>query len=342
MKGLRYQLKSVWRDKFCIMSFLLPVVVAGILHFAGSIDFSSLGELQFGVMADEITPEAESWLGRYGSVSVCQTREELAELINDPSTNRIGVKMEGNTMQTMISGDEWAIIQEAAGTLPILYEQRERAAQASVQVWERPDILAGYQNIFATMTLVVAMFMGCTFNAMNIISEKEDGVMFINAILPMTSGQYVFQKLFIGFVFGTLSAVITAAVCFRLSFARAAVMLVLIVLSAFVAALVGLAVGRISAGLMVGVVYIKIVMIVFMAVPTLQYLAVGDNTFLSYICYLIPSSAAFEGLMDLANGGGRTAGMDILILGVHCLVWFLLNTSFYVMMGSGKKQQRKM
>ena len=45
-----------------------------------------------------------------------------------------------------------------------------------MQVLERPDILAGYQNIFIAITLIVAMFMGCTFNAMNIISEKEDGV----------------------------------------------------------------------------------------------------------------------------------------------------------------------
>ena len=102
------------------------------------------------------------------------------------------------------------------------------------------------------------MFMGCTFNAMNIISEKEDGVALVNEILPMTSRQYMLQKIFIGFVFGCLSAIVTAAICFRLSAAGAAVMLALIVLSAFVSALIGLFVGRISDRLMVGVVYIKI------------------------------------------------------------------------------------
>lgn len=44
MKGLIYQLKSVRKDKFCIMSFLLPIVVAVALNIAGSIDLSSLGE----------------------------------------------------------------------------------------------------------------------------------------------------------------------------------------------------------------------------------------------------------------------------------------------------------
>ena len=45
MKGLKYQMKSVLRDKFCLMTFLLPILVAVALHFMGSIDMSRLGEL---------------------------------------------------------------------------------------------------------------------------------------------------------------------------------------------------------------------------------------------------------------------------------------------------------
>lgn len=324
MKGLIYQLKSVRKDKFCIMSFLLPIVVAIALNFVGSIDLSSVGEFQFGVVAHDAASETESWLERYGSVTVYQTREELMSAIKEPSTNVIGVEMDGNDIKTVISGDELAMWQQTAGTLPALYQQRETAAQENVRILERPDILAGYQNIFVAITLIVAMFMGCTFNAMNIISEKEDGVALINEILPMTARQYVLQKIFIGFVFGCLSAIVTAAICFRLSPAGAAAMLALIVLSAFVSALIGLFVGRISDGLMVGVVYIKIVMIVFMAVPILYYLTGAGKGVLSYICYLIPSSATFEGIMDLANGGVAAAGKDMVILAIHCVGWFLL------------------
>lgn len=75
---------------------------------------------------------------------------------------------------------------------------------------------------------------------------------------------------------------------------------------------------------MVGVVYIKLVMIVFMAVPLLRHLAMAGNKVLSGICYLIPSSAAFEGVMDLANGGMAAAGKDMVVLAVHCAVGFLL------------------
>lgn len=324
MKGLIYQIKSVRKDKFCIMSFLLPVVVALALNFVGSIDLSSLGEFQFGVIAHDTTLEIESWLEQYGSVTVYQTRDELIAAVNEPSTNLIGVEMDGNSMKTVLSGDELEMCQQTAQTLPALYQQRETAAQTSVEILERPDILAGYQYIFVAITLIVAMFMGCTFNAMNIISEKEDGVAIINEILPLTSRQYVLQKIFIGFVFGCLSAILTAAICFRLPPAGAVVMLVLIVLSAFVSALIGLFVGRISDGLMVGVVYIKLVMIVFMAVPILYYLAGTGSRILAYICYLIPSSATFEGIMDLTNGGSGIIGKDIAILAAHCVIWFLL------------------
>ncbi len=324
MKGVIYQAKSIRKDKFCIMSFLLPIAVAVALKVAGSIDLSSLGEYYFCVMDGEVTDETREWLTGYGNVTVCQTRDEWLSAIREPSTNLIGVEMDKEGIRTVLSGDELSIWQQMAGTLPDLYERREMSAGVSIQTLEQPDVLTGFQYIFMAMTLLVAMFMGCTFNAMNIISEKEDGIALINEILPMTPRQYVVQKIFVGFVFGFLSAMVTAAICFRLSHEGMAAMLVLTVLSAFVAALVGLFVGRISEGMMAGVVYIKIVMIVFMAVPLLKYLAVAENKALSAICYFVPSSATFEGVMDLANGGMAAAGKDMGILAGHCAGWVLL------------------
>ncbi len=324
MKGWRYQFKSVRKDKFCMMSFLLPVMVAMALNFVGSIDLSSLGELQFGVVSGDATLEIKDWLLRYGSVTAYPTQEELVSAVREPSTNLIGVKMDKDGIRTMISGDELAVWQQAASTLPALYKQHEMAMQTSIQILERPDILADYQNIFIAMTLMVAMFMGCTFNAMNIISEKEDGIALVNKILPITFRQYIFQKIFVGFVFGCLSAMLTAVLCFRLSMDKAAVMLALMGLSALVSAFIGLLIGHLLDEMMTGVACIKMVMIVFMAVPLWKYLAAPENKILSYICYLIPSSATLEGIMDLASGGAAIAGRDICILTMHCIFWLLL------------------
>ncbi|WP_272865791.1 hypothetical protein [Clostridioides difficile] len=38
MIGLRYQLKSIRKDKMCIISFFLPVVMAILINFMGTID----------------------------------------------------------------------------------------------------------------------------------------------------------------------------------------------------------------------------------------------------------------------------------------------------------------
>ena len=332
MKGLTYQLKSVLRDKFCLMTFLLPILVAVALNFMGSIDLSSLGELHFGVLENDLPPQTITWLERYGPVTAYGTQDELTAAIKEPSTNIIGVKADGDSLRTAIAGDELDIFQQAAATLPTLYDRRENAEQTEVQVLDRPDILENFQDIFIPAVLIVAMFMGCTFNAMNIISEKEDGVAFVNEILPMTPCQYILQKVVVGFLFGSLSSIITACICFQLSWHNLGIMLVLIVLSSFVAALIGLFIGKLSEGLMIGVVYIKIIMLIFIAVPIVCAL-IGVSGPLAIICNIVPSQPAFDGIMALSAENMGTAIRDIGILAFHCFAWFAL----YVLISGRRK-----
>ena len=334
MKGITYQLKSVLKDKFCLMTFLLPILVAIGLNLMGSIDLSSLGEHHFGVLANGLPAETTAWLGRYGPVTAYETPEELAAAILEPSTNLIGVDADGAGIKTTIAGDELEVVQQTAATLPALYEQREDAAGAQVQILDRPDLLEGVQGIFIPAVLIVAMFMGCTFNAMNIISEKEDGVGLVNEILPMTPGQYVLQKVVVGFLCGSLSSLVTACICFRLSWQNFGIMLALVLLSSFVAALIGLFIGKLSENLMVGVVYIKIVMLAFIAVPIVCTL-LGVSGPLAVMCCLVPSQPAFEGIMALTAGGMGTAIRDAGILALHSIGWFML----YILLSSRRGKQ---
>ena len=114
-------------------------------------------------------------------------------------------------------------------------------------------------------------------------------------------------------------------------------MLVLMILSAFIAALIGLVIGKFSDSLMVGVVYIKIGMIIFMAVPLVSYL-LGTGGLISVICYFVPSSAAFEGIMILADGVEPVLVKDMLILMAHCVVWFLV----YLMIAKWREKLKKL
>ena len=141
MRSLKYQLKSVWKDKFCLMSFLLPILAAAALNLMGSIDLSSLGQLHFGVLEEDLPGQTVAWLERYGPVTYCKTPTELINLVNDPSTNVIGVKADGTTIKTMIAGDELEVFRQAAATLPALFEQQADARQTKVLVLESPDVL---------------------------------------------------------------------------------------------------------------------------------------------------------------------------------------------------------
>ena len=76
--------------------------------------------------------------------------------------------------------------------------------------------------------------------------------------------------------------------------------------------------------MMTGVAYIKVVMLVFIAVPVLCYLVDTDNALLSAACYLVPTQAAFEGMMGLLRGDSGVALKDILILGLHGGGWLAL------------------
>ena len=111
-------------------------------------------------------------------------------------------------------------------------------------------------------------------------------------------------------------------------------LLALIVLSSFVAALIGLFIGKLSEGLMTSVIYIKIVMLLFLTVPILCAL-IGASGPLAIICNIVPSQPAFEGIMALSAGNMETAVKDVGILAVHSVTWFVL----YVLISTQRQQQ---
>ena len=87
--------------------------------------------------------------------------------------------------------------------------------------------------------------------------------------------------------------------------------------------LIGLFIGRLSEGLMIGVVYLKLVMLVFIAVPIVCALT-GVSGPLAVICNLVPSQPAFDGILALSAGKMGTAAKDAGVLAVHCIAWFAL------------------
>lgn len=335
MKGLKYQLKNICRDKMCILSFLLPVLVGLAINLLSGVSFSSLSEPAFYIIENDISFDTIEWLQTNGSVTAFSDISSLKNAVNDPATQGIGVLQDGDGIKTLLSGDELQINTVIGNTLPHLYAQRDNAALAQITVIPAADNSDSLKSLLIVITLVTAMFMGCTFNAMNMIVEKEDGILLINQVLPMTKRYYIVQKISLGFVGGILSAVLTACICMKITASGALSLLLLIVLSAFMASLVGLFIGCFSSGLMAGIMYIKIVMILFLAPPILFYLIVPSDSVLYSLSYLLPSSATFYGLMNLINGHSEWIGINLVVLMVHCIIWLLL--FFVIKYGKNKK-----
>ncbi len=194
MSGLRYQIKSIARDKLCILTFLLPIVVGAAINLLSDMDFSAMNQVTFGIIQQDLDAESAAWLEELGTVAVFTDREALVQAVNEPADSIIGVVQSENSIETMLSGDELNIDTEIAGFLPQMYQQRN-VAKADVTIVPKRSSADGMKALLIAITVVTAAFMGCTYNAMNIIGEKEDGIAYINQILPMSAGGYICEKL---------------------------------------------------------------------------------------------------------------------------------------------------
>ena len=324
MKGLKYQLKSILRDKMCLLTFLLPAIVGIAINLLSGVSFQSIGETTFGVVENRISDASVGWLQNNGTVVIYETFNELEAAVIDPSTQMIGVLQVGDTIQTIIAGDELEVNKVIATTLPQVYENRTTQLSIVRSIIPVQSDNEGIKSLLIVITLVTAMFMGCTFNAMNIINEKEDGIEFINQVLPMSMKSYMIQKTLVGFAGGTVSTIITALICMQIQVEEILPFLLIVFLSAYIAALTGLFIGYFANSLMVGIVYIKIVMILFLAPPIFFYLIVPNNSIAFRFSYLIPSSATFYGIMDLISGRTKEISPVLLALCIHAVFWSIV------------------
>lgn len=305
-------------------SLLFPVIMGLGISLLSGVNFLSVSETAFYALENNLSDDTVQWLQMNGKLTVFPNMASLENAVNDLATQGIGVVKDGTGIKTFISGDELQINTVIGNTLPNLYAERNKVDLSRIIIIPAESKSDSLTSLLIVITLVTAMFMGCTFNAMSIISEKEDGISFINEVLPMTKREYVIQKIALGFMGGVLSTILTALVCMKITFRQVMPLLLLVILCAFVAALIGLIIGCFSNGLMTGIVYIKVIMILFLAPPILCYLTVPSESLLYSISYLLPSSAAFYGLMDVLNGQPRRIGLNIIILFAHGMVWLLL------------------
>lgn len=74
-------------------------------------------------------------------------------------------------------------------------------------------------------------------------------------------------------------------------------------------------------------------MIFFLAPPVLFYLSLPDSSIIFRLSYLLPSSMAFYGVMDLINGKFNQLWFSTIALLLHALLW----TFVYILMHRRKQ-----
>lgn len=307
------------------MTFLLPIIASLAIQSFSGMSFSSLAESSFVSVSGNLSHENLLWLESIGEVKLVPDRQRLQEEIEDPSTQMIGVLEEKDGIKTLLSGDELEIFRVIGHSLPLLHAKEKDLEIVQTKEFVKDETEADdLKTLLLAITLVTAMFMGCTFNAMSIIGEKEDGVEYINQVLPMSRTEYTLQKISLGLLGGIISTLLTTLISVRISLAEFGLVVVLIVLSSFAASLLGLFIGKVSSGMMVGITYLKVVLILFLAPPILFYLALDHQSLGFYLSYLLPSSATFYALMELLSGTWHKIPLHLFVLGLHCILWLLL------------------
>jgi len=174
MKGLKYQLKNICRDKMCILSFLLPVLVGLAINLLSGVSFSSLSEPAFYIIENDISFDTIEWLQTNGSVTAFSDISSLKNAVNDPATQGIGVLQDGDGIKTLLSGDELQI-NTVIGT-----DNKEMKSRREITCE------------FLFFELAAVGFLGI---ASMLFKEKQMGIIRVHGVLPVSKTAFILSKL---------------------------------------------------------------------------------------------------------------------------------------------------
>lgn len=322
--GLRYQFIAVRRDKLSLLTFLLPLVAAIFITTFSGINVTDLAVSQFYIVENDLPQSTVDWLESLGEVTTVADLTSLKEAILDPASQSIGVINNRGQIKTILAGDELTAVSEIGRRLGTMYHLRDEISQVKQSILpSEPTNKTEIRQLLLAITIVTAVYMGCTYNATNIISEKEEGIVFINQVLPLSKLKYLVQKMSLGFVAGGLSGLLTGMISIRISANQVVPFLAILLFSAVIASILGLVIGQLAGSLMVGLVYIKSSLMILIALPVLVYLTAQPSSLVYWVSYVLPSSASFYSLMNMLRGSASDL-KDLLILLIHCGLWLVL------------------
>ncbi len=309
MERLYIQIKSSLKDKMSILSFILPILMAILLNFITVADIGEVADIRFGIVRSKLSVEIENKLDKLGIVSIFDSMESLEYAIKNPSDELIGIVGNDKEIEeVLISGDETIATKTYAKNILNTVNFKD-----DYRVEKLPSVnyLLEFKNLLYTIVIIMAIFIGCTFNSMNIVGEKEDGTINIYSILPMTDINYIKQKTLLGFILSIILSILTTIFCIN-NILEFMLIAIIAIFASFLTSVLGMIIGKISNDLIIAISYIKIFMIILLTIPIIVFLFLKDSIY-STIFYIIPSYPVFLGIINALDKNYKTSIINIFI-----------------------------
>ncbi len=321
MKVISYQIKLLLRDKMIIISFLLPIISALLVANLDEKLFPSESEVQF-VCVKENNMIPKDLLERYGDVTYVDTVESLYIQVSDPSTEKIGIVMENKKYFVILSGDETSYIKSLAKILPFILKN-DIMINYDYKIIEDNSDLFSDKRLIVSLIMIMSLFIGCSFNAINIVEEKEKNIDRVYSVIPISRSKILIQKIFLGFSGGVLMSLFTWIIMSGVndSFLK---ILILIIVTSYFSSIIGVIVAKFSNNFLSVVVILKFILIMFMAIP-IVILTLSKVTILYKILYFcIPSIPAFNIINNHNYISWNEYLLGIFVIVIHSIFWTFL------------------
>ncbi len=323
LQGIQFQLRYLLSDKIVLISILLPLVLAVGVRFISVDTFSQVDTLQTVVIRDSLDQEILSWLDQTTTVTVVDSMEQLEEFVLFPSTEMIGVVQELAGVSFILGGDESSYTQAFVSNFQDLITLPIEENPYVMALEDQKDQFVWLRQFFVAVVLLTACFIGSSFNAITMVSEKESGVFIVHGVLPLGRFDFVLQRIVLGFVVSTVVVLLTWITIQGVGL-DLLVIFPLIILSSYFSAILGLYIAHGAKDYLGVIVTIKFVLILFLAIPIVGVLVGMGTSWYPWVYWLMPSVPVFQAITQFTGSFDVTYVQNLGVLLLHCMLWTLI------------------
>lgn len=337
--GLTYLFRHLCKDKVVLIGMFLPLVLAVGVRFISPSTFSRVNSLQTVIIQNSLDAELQDWLEVNTTLMIVDSHEQLVDLVLVPSTEAVGIvphdvhaggekttlRDSGYTHQIsfILAGDESSYTKAFANNFHYLLTLPSQENPYTMALEAQEDQYTWIRQFFIAVVLLTACFIGSSFNAISMVSEKESGVFIVHGILPISRSTFVFQRVALGFIGSIIVSLLTWIIIHGIGI-HIIIIFPLLLLSSYFSAVLGLYIAHGSKDYLGVIVVIKFILILFLAVPIMSTLFGDGASWYTWMYWIIPSVSVFQAITQFFDMSYINYLHNLGIILLHCILWTLL------------------